>query len=203
MLAMIRCGLAAIAAASLTTGCLNVAERCGEATPSGACLSVVSVVPATNNVQTANVDVVRGKCGDPSEPLKQTDEPFRDHDAIFTLRNVGPISVHDPATYAPAVVVNRFDVTFQLNTACNGCPELDSLHGLGPTVTVLGGEEVSFSLPMMPLRTKKEFLDKGGDPNQVPSYSAVYELHGSDPDADFTVEGAASFTVGNFDFCEL
>lgn len=197
---MIRLGIAAIAALALT-GCLNIGERCGKATPSGACLSVISVVPATNGDMTSNVDVVRGKCGDPSEPLKQTPEPFRDHDAIFTLSNEGPISVHDPAELAPAVVITSFDVSFQLNTTCQGCPVLEALHGLGPTVTVLGGHEVSVSVPMMPLRSKQEFLDKGGDADQVPSYSAIYKLHAKDPESDFTIEAAATFTVGNFDYC--
>jgi hypothetical protein len=182
---------------------LNLDQRCGEATPSGACLSVVSVVPTTNGEETSNVDVVRGVCGDPSEPLKQTAEPFRDHDAVFTLRNDGPVSVHDPASYAPAVVIERFDVSFQRNTDCQGCPELTDLHGRGPTVTVLGGQEVQVSLPMMPLRTKLEFIEKNGDADQVPSYSAVYQLHGKDPVSDVTIEGATTFTIGNFDYCEL
>lgn len=199
---MIRIGLAAIAALSVT-GCLNVAERCGDATPKGACLSVVSVVPTTNGEPTSNVDVVQGKCGDPSEPDKQTPEPFRDHDVAFTFKNDGPLSIHDPAEYAPAVVVKRFEVSFQLNTACGGgCPQLDSLHGLGPTVTALGGSEVTFSLPLMPIRSKDEFLDKGGDADFFPSYSASYKIHVADPDDDVVIEGAATFTIGNFDFCQ-
>jgi hypothetical protein len=202
MIAMLRCGFAVIAAASLT-GCLDIAERCGDATPAGACLSVISVVPSTNLVPTSNVDVVQGKCGDASEPLKQTDEPFRDHDVEVTLRNDGPLSIHDPVTYGPAVVVDRFEVTFQLNTVCSSCPQLDPLHGLGPTITVLGGEQQTFSLPLFPIHTKQEYLDKGGDAYEFPSYSASYKLHGRDPEGDVVIEGAATFTVGNFQNCEL
>lgn len=198
---MIRSSLVLMAVSALT-GCVNLAERCGDATPSGACLSVVSVTPTTNGELTANVDVVQGKCGKASVPEDQTDEPFRDHDVAFTLRNEGPISVRDPASYGPAVVVEGFEVTFTLNSICDGCPLLDPLRGLGPTVTVLGGQEVKITLPLMPIRTKDEFLAKQGNANQFPSYSASYELRARDPEGELTIEGATTFSVGNFDYCE-
>jgi hypothetical protein len=200
---MLRPGLAALAAASVVTltGCFDASTRCGEATPSGACLSVLSVVPTVNGVSTSNVDVVQGKCGDPSEPLKQTWEPFTDHDVVFTLSNDGPVNYHDPADLAPAVVINGFKAEFRLNQACNGCVGLPPLEGDGPTTTVRGGREASFSLPMMPLRSKQAFVDTGGDESQYPSYSVTYTLDGTDPTGAFKIKASTNFTVGNFNNC--
>lgn len=196
---MFRLGIVVIAAATLT-GCIDSRLRCGEATFSGECVSVLSVVPTENTIATPDVDVVQGKCADPNDSTKTISEPYYGHSALITLANQG-LTPEDPPELAPALVLEEYTVDFVANEPCAQCPALTSLHGL-QSLTLLGGQQASLTYPMVPLSTKAEFVAKGGRANDAPSYSAVYTLSGKDPVNKVDLKASATFTLANFDNCQ-
>lgn len=196
---MFRLGIVVIAAAALT-GCIDSRLRCGEATYSGECVSVLSVVPTQNGVTTPDVDVVQGKCPDPADSTKTISEPYYGHSALITLANQG-LTPEDPPELAPALVLAGYTVDFVPNEPCNACPDLTSLSGQ-QSLTLLGGQQAEMTYPMVPLSTKAEFVAKGGRVNDAPSYSAVFTLTGKDPVNDVKLKAAATFTLANFDNCQ-
>jgi len=196
---MLRSGLLVLAAVALT-GCVDDRLRCGEATFSGDCVSVLSIVPTENGASTPDVDVVQGKCTDPSDSTKTVNEPFYGHSAIVTFANQG-LSTQDPPELAPALVLSAYTVDFVANEPCNACPALTSLSGQ-QSLTLLGGQQAQLTYPMVPLSTKAEFVSKGGRVNDAPSYSAVYTFTGKDPVNKVELTAAATFTMANFDNCQ-
>jgi hypothetical protein len=69
--------------------------------------------------------------------------------------------------------------------------------------TVLpAGETITLRLPLAPLALKDEYLDEGGDPGAVPSYTAEYTLRGTNAfDHGVSVHGSTEFTIGDFNHC--
>jgi len=95
-------------------------RRCSVTSKTGACLSVLSLVghDGASGAQTSNVDAFQGTClvPDPANPGQTmvVGEPFTDHAAIVTIVNAPPLDVAELSA-APAVTLDAFDITYQLN----------------------------------------------------------------------------------------
>lgn len=190
-------------ALAAVAGCAEQSQ-CGATTNSGACLRVDSIIPTYESSNTDSVDVVQNSCLVGTGATAMTvPEPFTDHDADVTVTNT---QLDKGSVRAPAIVLQNFTIKYSV-TGCppgGSCPQLDDLViAPGQTVSIESGQSVSFTLPLMPVRKKQEFIDKGGDPTKFPGYAAQYVMTGppDDPDARETLVGYTSFSIGTFDYC--
>ena len=210
-------GALLLATTSVFLGCAQAEPaRCGVVSGLGACLSVVNVeayYPAGGGL-TSNVDAFRGECEvlDPVNEgaTKWIPEPFTDHNAMITLRNDPPLEyIHTPAM-APVVTFNSYVAEFSVNECVGNavCPIIaptsagdGSQPAMGPTITLRGGETATITVPLVPLRKKFEYIDKGGREGEYPSYAASYRIEGFDDEGDVALSAAVQFSIGNFDNC--
>ena len=181
-------------------GCTDPSQRCQLETAAGACVSVISVVPTVFSLSTSNVDVVRDICEDGGTI---PDEPFTDRDAVITIDNEPPVSLTNTPSLGPAVVFDHYSISFKLETSVGPSPPLSDVAG-ELTATVLGGQQVGITYPLVPLATKAQFIGEGGSTDTFPSYAAEYTLFGSDgndPSSTFSLVAKTTFSIGDFDNC--
>ncbi|MFC1610207.1 hypothetical protein ACFL6C_04565 [Myxococcota bacterium] len=191
---------------------------CGFESEAGACLTVVTVAPYSSilDTQSANVDAFRGQCEVP-DPVNDQEwmlepEPFQDHLAVIAVSNEAPIDAVSKQD-APAVTLNQYAVEYVLNdcgvtggdvpTAAT-CPSLDPIERhTAESTTIRAGEKIDITIPMVPLRKKFEYRERGGNPFAIPSYTAVLHLYGFDAEGEASLEGSTEFTIGDFDSCPM
>ncbi len=196
---------------SLATGCgpaLNA--HCTVETKAGACLTLISIEPysGVDGIFSTNVDAWQGSCEvpDPANPgqTKLEAEPFTDHMATLTITNAPPSELQGTPEMAPAVTLDEYHVVFETNECARDvvCPELDPMDfEPGPSVSILAGTTAQITLPFVPLRKKFEYQLKSGIPGGYSSYSAIIEIRGRDDEGRIKLEGAAEFSIGDFDLC--
>jgi hypothetical protein len=172
--------------------------RCQLQTASGACISVLSVVPTYFGQATADVDVVQDVCEDGGTT---PDEPFSDHLAVITINNAPPVEFATTPADGPAVVFDTFTIKYVAEPPNPG-PNLDAMQGEN-TATVLAGQQVAITYPLVSLYTKRELFGKQqpGELSLAPVYAAEYTLSGHDPVASFTLPAHTTITMGDFNNC--
>lgn len=187
------------------SGCAEMTQ-CGAKTGSGACLMVDSIIPTYEGANTDSVDVVQNNCiMGTGMAATVFPEPFTDHGANVTVTNT---QTDKGSVRAPAIVLQNFTIKYTVNGCPTGvsCPALDDLVvSPGQTVSIESGASATFTLPLMPIRKKQEFIDKGGKPQSFPGYTAQYIMTGppDDPDAKETLVGYTGFTIGSYDYCPM
>ena len=207
-------GLVALGLLGLALGLLGCdsgiggSGQCGGANDSDACVRIDKIEPVSVGQTSSNVDVIRDICT-PDNPTTPTDEtvlePFADHNAIVTISNA-PLPVVGPVAVDVSVTLQDFSISYTLNSCpatSSGCPSLDTLRVVpGQTVTIPPRSSVAITLPFVPLAKKLEYLSRGGGRDAYPSYTATYSISGTDAfNNSVSVQGAAQFTIGNFDLC--
>jgi hypothetical protein len=188
-----------------SAACLADPEaRCMLETPEGACLRVLGVEPSDSAFgPTSNVDAFQGVCEVPQEDgsVRVVTEPFTDHSVSVRIENVPPIYMQAQPSNGPAVTFDRYELAYSIN-ACpfQDCPELSTIEIEGPTITVPSGTVGNLDLPLVPVRTKREFVD-GGASGGPDSYTATITMHGRDLDGAVELQALVEFTMGSFSNC--
>lgn len=175
-------------------------EGCGGTGGRVSCLTVTNTVPQNGTTNTSNVDAFQDLCDIDDEGVA-TFEVFTDHDVQITFRN----AVFPGASGSFDIEVLGYSISYSLNdcpTTATGCPPLQGFSAQEPFLVPAGGT-VTRTFPLVPLRTKDEYVDEGGAPGPAPSYSAIYRFSTrTTPFNDsFTLESSVEFTIGNFDLC--
>ena len=179
---------------------------CGGSEASITCLDVTGIAPTSLGTDTTNVDALRDQCPDPATGAVTGVEPFGDHNAIVTLMNR-----QFPTTTATSrsfdIRIIGYSVTYRLNlcpAAARGCPPLTAFTVSGESIVIPAGQAVPVTLPFVPLSTKNEFVQAGGELGiAAPSYSATYTFTAQTIGVNdtFTVQGSAQFTITDFNNC--
>ena len=179
---------------------------CGGSEASITCLDVTGIAPTSLGTDTTNVDALRDQCRDQTGAVTGP-EPFEDHNARVTL-----VNRQFPTTTATGrafdIRIIGYSVTYTLNgrcpTAALGCPPLTGLPPSSASITIPAGQTVTVTLPFVPLRTKNEYVQAGGELGiAAPSYTATYTftVQTIGLNDTFTVEGNAQFTMTDFNNC--
>jgi hypothetical protein len=104
------------------------------------------------------------------------------------------------------VTLQSVSVSYRLNTCLSGavCPPLPGFTQSVSTLVIPESSTVSGTFPFVPINVKEAYVDQGGDTTRFPSYSADYIFTGQTQffSETITIQGSASFTLGNFDLCE-
>ena len=181
---------------------------CGGSEASITCLDVTGIVPTSLNADTTNVDARQDQCRDPVTGAVTGIEPFGDHNARVTL-----VNKQFPTTTATGrafdIRIIGYSVTYTLNqggcpAAARGCPPLTGFTVSGESIAIPAGQTVTVTLPFVPLRTKNEYVQAGGELGiAAPSYSATYTFTAQTIGLidTFTVQGSAQFTITDFNNC--
>ncbi|GIX47657.1 MAG: hypothetical protein KatS3mg131_1868 [Candidatus Tectimicrobiota bacterium] len=181
-------------------------EACGGAGDFVACLAITSIQPININEEpTSNVDAVRDVCDVDEETGELELEPFGDHNATITFAN----TTFPGASAGLAITIENFAVSYTLNDCpaqATGCPPLTGFTvSPGQTLVVPADGSVEATFPFVPLRVKDEYVAKGGElfSSFLPSYTANYVFTARTDlfQESIRIEGAAEFTIGNFDNC--
>ena len=209
-----RQGLVALGLLGIVLGLLGCdsgiggSGQCGGAPGSDSCVRIDKIEPVSVGQTSSNVDVIRDICT-PDNPATPTDEtvlePFADHNAIVTISNT-PLPGVGPVAADVSVTLQDFSISYSLNScpaSAIGCPPLDTLRFVpGQTVTIPPRSSVAITLPFVPLAKKLEYVSKQRALSGFPSYTAIYIISGTDAfNNSVSVQGAAQFTIGNFDLC--
>ncbi|SRR5712692_85263 len=179
---------------------------CGGSEASITCLDVTGIVPTSLTTDTTNVDALRDQCRDPVSGAVTGPEPFGDHNANVTL-----VNRQFPTTTATGrafdIRIIGYSVTYRLNlcpTAARGCPPLTGFTVSGESITIPTGQTVTVTLPFVPLSTKNEYVQAGGELGiAAPSYSATYTFTAQTIGLNdtFTIQGSSQFTITDFNNC--
>ena len=181
---------------------------CGGSEASITCLDVTGIVPTSLGTDTTNVDALRDQCRDPVSGAVTGPEPFGDHNARVTLVNRQfPTTTATDRAFDIRII--GYSVTYTLNqggcpAAARGCPPLTGFTVSGESITIPVGQTVTVTLPFVPLRTKNEYVQAGGELGiAAPSYSATYTFTAQTIGLvdTFTVQGSAQFTITDFNNC--
>ena len=177
---------------------------CGGSEASITCLDVAGIVPTSLTADTTNVDALRDQCRDQTGAVTGP-EPFGDHNARVTL-----VNRQFPTTTATGrafdIRIIGYSVTYRLNlcpAGALGCPPLTGFTS-GESITIPAGQTVTVTLPFVPLRTKNEYVQAGGEVGiAAPSYSATYTFTAQTIGLNdtFTVQGSSQFTITDFNNC--
>lgn len=178
---------------------------CGGSDASITCLNVTGIVPTYLDEDTSNVDALQDQCRDPVTGAITGIEPFTDHNALVTL-----VNQQFPTTTATDrafdIGISGYSVTYRLNlcpAAARGCPPLTTLTS-PESIFIPAGETVTVTLPFVPLSTKNQYVQAGGELGiAAPSYSATYTFTAQAIGVNdtFTVQGSAQFTITDFNNC--
>ncbi len=179
---------------------------CGGSDASITCLNVTGIVPTYLDEDTTNVDALQDQCRDPVTGAITGIEPFTDHNALVTL-----VNKQFPTTTATDrafdIGITGYSVTYRLNQSCpaaaRGCPPLTTLTS-AESIVIPAGQTVTVTLPFVPLSTKNEYVQAGGELGiAAPSYSATYTFTAQTIGVNdtFTVQGSAQFTITDFNNC--
>lgn len=179
---------------------------CGGSDASITCLNVTGIVPTYLSEDTTNVDALRDQCRDPVTGAITGPEPFADHNAGVTLVNKQfPTSTAEARAFD--IGISGYTLTYRLNQPCpttaRGCPPLTTLTS-PESIVIPAGQSVTVTLPFVPLSTKNEYVQAGGELGiAAPSYSATYTFtaHTIGANDTFTVQGSAQFTITDFNNC--
>jgi hypothetical protein len=180
---------------------------CGGSEASITCLNVTSITPTSVNGDTANVDARQDQCRDPVSGAVTGPEPFGDHNAKVTLVN-NQFPTTTSTGHAFDIGITAYTVTYRLNlcpAAAHGCPPLTALTVSGQSIVIPAGQTVTVTLPFVPLSTKNEYVQAGGELGSAPpSYSVTYTFTAQTIGTSdtFTVQGSAQFTITDFDNCK-
>ena len=179
---------------------------CGGSEAAITCLNVTRVVPTYMDTATTNVDALQDQCRDLTGVVTGI-EPFTDHVAQVTLVNQQfPTSTDTDRAFDIKII--GYSVTYTLNQG--GCPagavRCPPLPGFSSSESIVipVGEEVTITLPFVPLRVKNEYVQAGGELGiAAPSYSATYTFTAQTIGLNdtFTVQGSAQFTITDLDNC--
>jgi hypothetical protein len=178
-------------------------EGCGGIEDIVSCVSITSITP-TNiaGESTSDVDVVRDICSVDTTTGEATLEPFGAHNATITFSN----TAFPGSSGSQAVTLQSVSVSYRLNTCLSGavCPPLPGFTQSVSTLVIPESSTVSGTFPFVPINVKEAYVDQGGDTTRFPSYSADYIFTGQTQffSETITIQGSASFTLGNFDLCE-
>jgi len=179
---------------------------CGGSDASITCLNVTGIVPTSLTDDTTNVDALRDQCRDPVSGAVTGPEPFADHNARVILVNKQfPTSTDTDRAFD--IGISGYNLTYRLNQPCpaaaRGCPPLTTLTS-AESIVIPAGQTVTVTLPFVPLSTKNEYVQAGGElGTAAPSYSATYTFtaHTIGANDTFTVQGSAQFTITDFNNC--
>ena len=181
---------------------------CGGSEAAITCLNVAGITPTSVSGDTTNVDALQDQCRDPVTGAVTGLEPFGDHNALVTLVNQQfPTSTDTDRTFDIRII--GYSVTYTLNPggclpAARGCPPLTGFTVSGESLVIPVGQTLTITLPFVPLRTKNEYVQAGGELGNVPpSYSATYTFTAQTIGLvdTFTVQGRAQFTITDFNNC--
>jgi hypothetical protein len=178
---------------------------CGGSNASITCLNVTGIVPTYLSENTTNVDALRDLCRDQTGTVTGP-EPFADHNALVTLVNQ-QFPTTTAADRAFDIGISGYTLTYRLNQPCptgaRGCPPLTTLTS-AESIFIPAGQTVTVTLPFVPLSTKNEYVQAGGELGiAAPSYSATYTFTAQAIGVNdtFTVQGSAQFTITDFNNC--
>jgi hypothetical protein len=179
---------------------------CGGSDASITCLNVASITPTYLDEDTSDVDALQDQCRDPVTGAVTGIEPFARHDALVTLVNQQfPTSTATDRAFN--IGITEYSVTYTLNQPCptgtHGCPPLTGITS-GASITIPAGQTVTVTLPFVPLSTKNEYVQAGGELGiAAPSYTATYTFTAQTIGVNdtFTVQGSAQFIITDFNYC--
>ncbi len=179
---------------------------CGGSEASITCLNVTGIAPTSLDEDTTNVDALQDQCRDPVTGAVTGIEPFADHNAQVTLVNQQfPTTTATDRAFDIGII--GYSVTYRLNQPCpaaaRGCPPLTALTS-AESIVIPAGQTVTVTLPFVPLSTKNEYVQAGGELGiAAPSYSATYTFTAQTIGVNdtFTVQGSAQFTITDFNNC--
>lgn len=186
---------------SLTACTSPGGEGCGGIEDLVSCLSVTNISPtSTAGGETSNVDVVQDICSVDATTGAVEAEPFTDHNAAVTFSN----DLFPGASSGLGVTITDVRIVYTLNDCPVGavCPPLPEFsQGIGLVVPT--GETATATLPLVPLRVKRAYVDQGGSTTAFPSYDAQYIFTAQTQgfSDSITADSRVAFTVGNFDLC--
>ena len=180
---------------------------CGGSEAAISCLNVSGITPTYMDENTSNVDAQQDQCRDQTGVVTGI-EPFTDHNALVTLVN-RQFPTSTTAERAFDIRIIGYSVAYTLNqggcpAAARGCPPLTGFTVSGESIIIPVGETLQVTLPFVPLRTKNEYVQAGGELGiAAPSYSATYTFTAQTVGLNdtFTVQGSAQFTITDFDNC--
>src|SRR5438132_8528126 len=179
---------------------------CGGSEASITFLDVTGIAPTSLGTDTTNVDALRDQCRDQTGAVTGP-EPFEDHNARVTLVN-RQLPTTTAAGRAFDIRIIGYSVTYTLNgrcpTAALGCPPLTGLPPSSASITIPAGQTVTVTLPFVPLRTKNEYVQAGGELGiAAPSYTATYTFTAQTIGLNdtFTMQGSSQFTITDFNNC--
>ena len=181
---------------------------CGGSGASITCLDVTGITPTSLDEDTTNVDALQDQCRDPVTGAVTGIEPFGDHNADVTLVNTQfPTSTATDRAFDIRII--GYSVTYTLNQggclpAARGCPPLTGFTVSGESIVIPVGQTLTVTLPFVPLRTKNEYVQAGGELGiAAPSYTTMYTFTAQTIGLvdTFTVQGRAQFTITDFNNC--
>jgi len=178
---------------------------CGGSEAAINCLNVTGIVPTSVGGDTTNVDALRDQCRDPVSGAVTGPEPFGGHNAKVTLVNQR-FSTSTSTDRAFDIRIIGYSITYRLNlcpTAARGCPPLTGLTS-SESIIIPVGQTVTVTLPFVPLSTKNEYVQTGGELGvAAPSYSATYTFTAQTVGLNdtFTLQGSSQFTITDFNNC--
>jgi len=135
------------------------------------------------------------------DPATVDPEPFADHSAKVTFSNTLLPDIDQK--HQRDVTLTGYTVAYSLAHCPEGlqCPLLTP-NQIGATLFLPAGGTEEFSLVLVTLGTKNEYLQKGGGVNAFPTYTATYTFSGEDEfGSPISLTAATGFTVGDYDFC--
>jgi hypothetical protein len=193
-----------VSAALLFAGCLG--DVTGEGVEeSGSVLSAI-VTPTYFEEATKQVDALRDMCGD--DPENMEPEKFTDHLASISFTNrVWP---NASSQTAGPVFIDSYRIAY--SPARSGLPDLDSTEvGLAKSLEIppCPADSTSCSattyqgFTFVSLRTKAEYIEKGGDPFVQGAYNVTYTFYAHTivgKAVRFSAE--ADFLILDYDFCK-
>jgi hypothetical protein len=181
---------------------------CGGSEAAISCLNVSGITPVSMDENTTNVDAQQDQCRDAVTGAVTGVEPFGDHNALVTLVNKQfPTSTATDRAFDIRII--GYSVTYTLNqggcpATARGCPPLTGFTVSGESIIIPVGETLQVTLPFVPLRTKNEYVQAGGELGiAAPSYSTTYTFTAQTVGLNdtFTVQGSAQFTITDFNNC--
>jgi hypothetical protein len=175
-------------------------EGCGGVEAQVSCVSITSIQPtSTAGGDSSDVDVVQNP--DCDGDLTTIDpETFTKHDAIITFTN----RAHPSADGSLNVSLESLRLTYQVSN-CPPPAVCPPLTGLSQNVSLDIPEEseAEGTFDLVPISTKLEFLNLGGNANAFPTYTANYVFTARTQffSDTITINGSVNITLGSFNLC--
>ena len=173
--------------------------QCGGVEDSGVCVTVVSIEPFDETTDTADVDAFAAEDCD-GDLLTLDPEPLFKHSATVTLSaDLIPILTAPPAP--EFVTFTSYTIDYIPSDANLIFAPALTTQVFGTTIRVDIDSTTPTDLELVPIQTKLQYVDLGGDP-RVSIYSVIYTFEGTTQfNKGVVLQGSTTVNIGDFNNC--